>query len=306
MNSKCSLRACAAAALLCGSVYSQEKENTIQTEENETSLGDFVSAEVSVSFDSKFVSYGLIDNKDPIITPSAHLTFMDFLTFGVAAIYDTTTYGRKAGYSNRGGRYTELDPEVSIGYSFSPEDFSWLPTTIDVSIGYIYEYHPRSMGGGSGEPGDDTQFMFTEICLHDLFLEPTFYYERDIDRDNGTYVNLEIGHTFSIVESESENDDPVLDFRISAAQGFGNSQRVKGYLVKEDGEALDHSGLMDTCLKGTLTWRPCQNFELSGYVAYYDFLFDRKIRHAARDYEATGNNDESYNFVAGLAACVRF
>jgi hypothetical protein len=174
MNSKCSLRACAAAALLCGSVYSQEKENTIQTEENETSLGDFVSAEVSVSFDSKFVSYGLIDNKDPIITPSAHLTFVDFLTFGVAAIYDTTTYGRKAGYSNRGGRYTELDPEVSIGYSFSPEDFSWLPTTIDVSFGYIYEYHPRSMGGGSGEPGDDTQFMFTEICLHDLILEPIF------------------------------------------------------------------------------------------------------------------------------------
>ena len=161
-----------------------------------------VTAEFGLAVDSKFMSYGLVDNKDPIVTPSAAVTFLDWITFDCAALFDTTTYGRKAGYSNRGGRYIEFDSGVSLAHAFSPDDYGFLPTTVELSLGYAYEYHPRAMGGGTGEPGDDTQFVTFEVALPDLWLEPTLAFERDIDRDTGTSVNLELGHTFALIDGD--------------------------------------------------------------------------------------------------------
>ncbi len=310
MNSK-HMKMLACAAALCGGVLAEEtKTEAAETPEGLAwapgegiSFGEqpIMSVEAGLAFDSKFMSYGLVDNKDPIITPSAAVTFFDWLTFDVAALFDTTTYGKKAGYTNRGGRYFELDSGVSVGHAFSPDDYSFLPTTIEFSLGYAYEYHPRTMGGGTGEPGDDTQFVTFEIALPDLWIEPTLAFERDIDRDNGTYVNLELGHTFSLIDGESEDDDPVLAFRPSVAQGIGNTQRTRGYDL-----AQDHGGLMDLCVKGELTWNIGAGFALSGYVAYYDYVFDSTLREAARAYEATGRDDTSYHFVGGLALTASF
>ncbi len=260
-----------------------------------------LSTEVGVAFDSKFMSYGLVDNKDPIVTPSVAVTAFDWVTFGVSAIFDTTKYGKKAGYGNRAGRCTELDPGVSLAHAFSPEDCAFLPTTVALALGYMYEYHPRGMGGGTGEPGDDTQFVTFEVALPDLWIEPTLAFERDIDRDDGTYVNLELGHTFALIDGVGEGDDPVLAFRPSVAQGIGNTQRTRGY-----GLAEDHGGLMDLCVKGELTWSVGGGFALSGYVAYYDYVFDSTLREGARAYEATGPDDTSYNFVAGIALSASF
>lgn len=259
-----------------------------------------VSVEAGLAFDSKFMSYGLVDNNDPILTPAASVTLADHLNFGVEAIFDTTPYGRKWGdYGNRGGKYIELDPSAAFGWTFKPEDWEGLPTTIAVQLGYQYEYHPRHMGGGTGEAGDDTQFVILDLELPDLWLEPVFQIERDIDRDNGTYANLELGHTFSLIDGEGE--DPLLAFKPSVAQGLGNSQRTRGYDL-----AKDHGGLMDTCIKGELTWNVCDHVSLSGYVAYYDYLFDSTLREGARAYEASGRADTSYHFVAGLGLTVNF
>ncbi|MGN0852608.1 MAG: hypothetical protein ACI4Q3_04440 [Kiritimatiellia bacterium] len=310
MNSKhMMMMACAVA--LCGGVQAQEADGEKREApdgwawapgEGLTFAEDpVVSAEASLSFDSKFMSYGLVDNKDPIVTPAAAVTFFDLLTFDCAALFDTTKYGRKAGYGNRGGRYIEFDSGVSLAHAFSPDDYAFLPTTVELSLGYVYEYHPRSMGGGTGEPGDDTQFVTFSIALPDLWIEPTLAFERDIDRDNGTYVNLELGHTFALVDGAGEDDDPVLAFRPSVAQGIGNTQRTRGYDLAED-----HGGLMDLCVKGELTWNLGGGVALSGYVAYYDYVFDSTLREGARAYEATGRDDTSWHFVGGLCASVSF
>ncbi len=304
MNSK-HMMVLACAAALCGGVLAvDEKSEAFAWAPGEgISFGEqpILSTEVGLAFDSKFMSYGLVDNKDPIVTPSASVTAFDWVTFSVSAIFDTTKYGKKAGYGNRAGRYTELDPGVSLAHAFSPEDYAFLPTTVELSLGYMYEYHPRSMGGGTGEPGDDTQFVTFEVALPDLWIEPTLVFERDIDRDNGTYVNLELGHTFALIDGAGEDDDPVLAFRPSVAQGFGNTQRTRGY-----GLAEDHGGLMDLCVKGELTWNIGAGLALSGYVAYYDYVFDSTLREGARAYEATGHDDTSYNFVAGIALSASF
>ena len=162
----------------------------------------------------------------------------------------------------------------------------------------MYEYHPRSFNTAA----DDTQFVTLEVGLPDLWFEPAVAYERDIDRDNGTYVNFSIGHTFELCES--------LTLRPSIAQGVGNSNRVRGYLSVHDpdGEerALDHGGLMDTCVQVDLEWTITDGVTFGAYVAYSDYIFDRKMRESARDYEASGDWDESYNFIGGVSLAIAF
>ena len=269
-----------------------------------------VSVEAGISLDTKFMSYGLVDNKDPIVTPSALVKFFDWGGIGVEALFDTTKYGKRGrwedgpDYGNRAGKYFELDPSVTVGHSFSNEDFAWIPAcigSVEFELGYSYEYHPRHMGGKTGEPGDDTQFVTLSFGLPDLWLEPAFEIERDIDRDNGTYFNLGLGHAFPLIKGAGEDDDPVLAFRPSVAQGLGTSKRTYGYGLSES-----HGGLMDTCVKGELTWQICEHLSLSGYVAYYDYVFDRNLRHAAREYEASGHDDTSYHFVAGIGLTASF
>ena len=314
MNSKHIMTAFACAAALCGSVRAAEANKDAESSGLNWAMGEgvtfnetpIVAAEVGLAFDSKFMSYGLVDNNDPILTPSAALTFFDWVTFSVESIFDTSRYGEKAGYGNRAFKYQELDPGVAIGHAFGPDDVAWLPTTVEFELGYMYEAHPQVVD-------DDTQFITFSIGLPDLWFEPTFSYERDIDRDDGTYLNLEIGHTISLIEGKEEGDDDILSFRVSLAQGWGDRDRVSNYLsdvglIDEEGEhpGLDRACLMDTCLKGEFTWNITDGVSLGAYIAYYDYLFDSAAREGAKVYEATGSYSDSYNFVTGLALAVAF
>lgn len=310
----------AGALALCGSVRADEaaaeKPEAAAEEESEgwnyefgegVSFGEqpVVSAEVEMGFDSKYLTYGCVDNNDPVLRPKAGVTFFDWVQFKVEAIYDVTKYGKQAGWSNRQWKMEELDPSVRLAHDFSPEDYEWLPTTVSLELGYMYEYHPRAMGGNANGWGD-TQFVWLEASMDDLWLEPYFYYERDIDRDNGTYLYAEIGHTVSLIDGEEEDDDPVLSIRPMIGQGFGNRQRVGAYLYRDDGRQLRHAGLMDSTVRLDLTWKIADNIELGAYVAYVDFLFDRSIRDATRSYESRGRHDDSYNFIGGLALKMSF
>lgn len=304
MNSKHIMTTIACAAAFCGSVRAETEAKEAEEQGLSWAMGEgvtfgetpIVSAEVGLAFDSKFMSYGLVDNNDPILTPSAALTFFDWVTFSVESIFDTTRYGEKAGYNDHAFRSQELDPGVAIGHAFGPDE--GLPTTVEFELGYMYESHPKVVD-------DDTQFLTFSVGLPDLWFEPTFAYERDIDRDEGTYLNLEIGHTFSIVEGTKEGDDDILSFRVSLAQGWGDQRRVTAYLG-EAGDGYDEACLMDTCLKGELTWNITDGVSLGAYLAYYDYLFDSSARDAASAYEGTEAYSESYNFVTGVSIAIAF
>lgn len=300
------LKAIMCAAAVCGGVSLATAVDAVvvEAEKGEVEETPAVSASFSLAFDSKYLSYGFVDNRDPILTPSAEVTFFDRVTVGAEAIFDMTKYGRQAGYGNRGGKYTELHPYVGISHAFSPEDIAWLPTTIEIGLDYLYEYHPGAKARhGERDAGadDDTQFWTLSLSLPDLWLEPALSIERDVIRDNGTYVSMEIGHSFNLLGE----DDETLVLRPSIAQGFGNCERVKAYVGECDHPA-NKNGLMDTMLKLELTWSVCDNLEIGGYVGYSDFLFDRDIRRASRSYEGTGRWDESWNVVGGLSATLSF
>lgn len=290
MNSK-HMMTMACAAAVCGSVRAELNWNMGEgVTFDETPI---VSTEVGLAFDTKFLSYGLVDNNDPILTPYASMTWFETVTFGVMSIFDISRYGRKASCGNRAWRYQELDPSAGVAYAFTPDEVSWLPTTVELDLTYMYEQHPRVVD-------DDTQFLTLTVGLPDLWFEPAFAYERDIDRDDGTYLNLEIGHTFTLIRGDEAGSDDILDFRLSAAQGWGDGRRIDAYLE------ADRSGMMDFCLKGELMWKVTAGVAVGAYVAYTDYLFDSSLRNRARDYEATGCWDESWNYTAGCSLSVFF
>lgn len=252
-----------------------------------------LSAEFSLSFDSRYMTYGVIDGKDPIVTPGAKLTVADWVYFGIESIFDTTkAQGRKGGYGNRAGKYTTLDAIAGIAHGFDLGEFLG---TLSVDFNYIYEYLPRYHGAV-----DDTQYLNLELALEDLWLEPTFAVERDLMADDGTYFNFNIGHTFALVEGE---EDPELTLKPSIGQGWGNTRRTRGYELSED-----HGGFMDTTLKCELEWAVNDFLSLGAYVAYSDYIFDRRLREGAREYNSAWGSsyDRSYNFYGGLSLTAKF
>ena len=295
-------------AAACGCItFATAAEEPTEAEKGEFKVEDIVSAEFGLKFDSRYLTYGMIDGKDPIVTPSGYLTFFDWVYIGAEAIFDVTKgNGKRGGYGNRAGRWTTLDASVGIAHEFDLGDkFGKL----SVDFNYMYEYLERyhsNMG--------DTQYLNLTLGLSDgiFWVEPKLWIERDLMADDGTYVNLELGHTFPLIErgeeseSEDEDEDPVLAFRPSVGQGFGNTQRMRGY--SPDERTYDHGGLMDTCIKGELTWKLCPHVKLSAYVAYSDFWFDSTTRHCAREYNAAWGKgcDHSWNFYGGVGVKVEF
>ena len=309
MRSKIGIVKYAAAAIAGASAsfcaMSQEKSDGDGNSEWSYTAGEGVSfgeqqvvtAEFGLSLDSRYMTYGVIDGKDPILTPSAKATFFDWTYLGIETIFDTSkAQGRKGGYGNRAFKYTTLDAIVGVAHEF---DLGETLGALGVDFNYIYEYLPRY----HGEVGD-TQYLNLELSLGDLWLEPVLAIERDLMADDGTYVNFEIGHTFTLVGDE---EDQVLTFKPSVGQGFGNKQRTKGYF-SETTEGFSHAGLMDTTVKGELEWAICDNVSLGAYLAFSDYLFDSNMRDAARAYNAEWGHsyDRSYNVYGGLSMTVTF
>ncbi|MBR0241893.1 MAG: hypothetical protein IJQ54_05130 [Kiritimatiellae bacterium] len=284
---------CAAAVFGCVAAATAADE-VAEAEKGEVEETPIVSAEFGLQLDSKYMTYGVVDGKDPILTPSAQLTFFDWAYVGVESIFDLTKgNGKRGEYGNRAGRWTTLDAIVGLAHEFElTEDIG-----LSVDANYIYEYIRRyhsDMG--------DTQYINLEFGLTGLWLEPTLAIERDLMADDGTYVNFSLAHTFTLV---GDDDDPTLTFTPSVGQGFGDKHRTRGY-----GLADDHAGLMDTTIMGEFEWAVCDHVALTAYVAYSDYWFDSKLRHGAREYNGAWSHGskyaDSWNFYGGVGVTVSF
>jgi len=254
------------------------------------------SAEFGLKFDSKYMTYGTVDGRDPIVTPGVKGTFFDLVYAGIEAIFDATkSNGKYGGYGNRAGRYTTLDAIAGISREF---DLGENLGALGVDFNYIYEYIPVCRHTGDGCP--DTQYLNLELSLGDLWLEPVLAIERDLIADDGTYVNFNIGHTFTLA---GDGGNGTLTFKPSVGQGFGDKKRTRGY-----GLADDHGGVMDTTIKGKFEWAICENLSLGAYVAYADYWFDRDLRHGVREHNGLwgSREDKSWNVFGGIALTAKF
>ena len=307
------------AAALCGGVWAADEVKPVPTssanakppaleqeEKEDSPLDGLVAIEAGLAFDSRYLTYGVIDGKDPIVTPSAQIKFFDWVYFGVSSIFDVTkANGKRGDYGNRAGKYTTLDAIAGVAHEF---DLGETLGALSVDFNYIYEYMHRYTDADGEKCMDDTQYLNLELSLGDLWFEPTLWIERDLMADDGTYVNFSVGHTFPLIDGEGEDGDPVLSFRPSVGQGFGNTLRTYGYFNDYVDDGFSHGGLMDSTLKGELTWNICENLSLTGYVAYSDYWFDGNMRDAARAHNAAWGHgcDHSWNFYGGIALGLSF
>ena len=249
-----------------------------------------VSGFAETGIDAKYLSYGLVDNREPVARTSASLVVAEWVAFDCSVLDDLTAYGRKAGYTSRRGRWTELDPGISLVHSAG---------SLDWTLGWSAECHPGAMGHRPGDAGEATQFVNASIGVPAFCLEPTLTFERDIQRDHGTYLNLEIGHDFPLWEED-------VTVRPSVGQGWGDCRRVGAYLTDDGGVALRRAGWMDATLKFALTWKPLESLECVAFLAVSDYIFDRSFRHAARRYEAAGRSCESTVLFGGVSVRITF
>ena len=309
------------AAALCGGMWAADEAKAdpnstanaakeVEVEEKDDSpLAGLVAVEAGLAFDSRFMTYSVIDGKDPIVRPSGRITFFDWVYFNVEALFDVTKgNGKRGGYGNRAGQWTLLDATVGLAHDF---DCGETLGALSVDFNYIYEYVRRyKYHNSSGEDKDmrDTQYLNLELSLGDLWFEPMLWIERDLMADDGTYVNLEIGHTFPLIDGEGEDGDPVLAFRPSVGQGWGNTLRTHGYFKDDVENGFSHGGLMDTTLKGELTWNLCENLSLSAYIAYSDYCLDSNMRDGARAHNAAWGHscNHSWNIYGGIALGISF
>ena len=259
-------------------------------------LDDYVGGTLTVDYETKVLSYGLPDSDDPNFMPYGQLSFFNAFSVGSRFYIDTSHIGERYGRGDRAWDFWEIDFPVDLRHVFTPDEFGWLPTSVELGAGYRYEYHPPRTHIR------DTQFWVADVALPDLWLVPRFSYERDVIRDDGTYLNLALSHDFELVEG--------LTLTPMVWQGWGDRKRVRGYL-SDPGmtHPLDRAGLMDTQVRLTLAWSPAEWISVSAFVAYSDFLFDRHIRDASRNYIRQvdgGARNTSWCFPVGLAVTVSF
>ena len=261
-------------------------------EKSDFVLDAYVRGDAGFDFHSKWLSYGFNDNDEPLILPTASLEFFDTLTAGATCYMDLTDWGKNAGRGTGPFEIWEADYTVDAKHVFAPADHAFLPTSIELGVGYRYEYYPSRCGYG------DSQFWLGSLSLPDLWLVPKVVYERDVMLDDGTYVNLALSHAFELGRT--------LRFVPSVSQGVGDRKRVASYGRREDGSPLDRAGLMDFRLEYALEWRPIDNLRVSGYVAYTDFPFDSHIRKSARRHLGDAVDLESWNFTTGVSVRIMF
>ncbi|MBR3822599.1 MAG: hypothetical protein IKJ37_13390 [Kiritimatiellae bacterium] len=254
----------------------------------------YVEGTASIDFTSKVLSYGLPDSSKPNLLPYGELTFFDCLSAGSRFYIDLTDIGERMGRGDRTFDLWEVDMPVDLRKRFSSKDCVWIPTCVEIGIGYRYEYHP------SRTHISDTQFWLADISLPDIWVVPRLSYERDVIRDNGTYLNFSLSKEIEIFDSVS--------IVPSVSQGWGDVRRVAGYLPGPDMVGrLDHSGLMDASFRLDLVWKVSERVSVSVFTAYSEFLFDRDIRESARNYirqSDAGAHNRSWSIPFGLSVKV--
>ena len=252
---------------------------------------------VAIDFCTRQLTYGLVDNRDPIVTTEAAVEWHGF-TFETAAVFDTTKWGREqGGYGNRQGKYQEVAFGPGYTFAFSPERFAFLPTTVELSANYIYEYHPP-VRKERGESNPKTQFINVGAALPDLWLTPALSAEFDIDNERGAiYLAGEVGHSFTLIEAVGGRETDQLDLSLGAGVGFGNPKR------NQVDAAFDAYAFKDVWVSAALEWHLTGRVTLAPYVAAYEQLH-RRLREAARA-SLEGESHSSAQLVGGLrlAAC---
>ena len=134
-NTRMKLNTIICAAAVCGSVsFAAAADESAKTETTEPSKAELaeeeqgeeeedsiVSAEAYFGVDSKYITYGVMDGKDPIVRMNGYVTFLDWWYIGGEMLFDVTKGNGKRGpygWGNRAGKYTTIDAQTGLAHEF--------------------------------------------------------------------------------------------------------------------------------------------------------------------------------------------
>lgn len=244
--------------------------------------GSPVDATAALETRSSFVNYGLVMGRDPIVVPSGRVAWEGWYVSGFSLVDYADGNGRRSRYKSRTRKVN-----TSVGYHYDLPLYHFGVLSADLS--YMYEYVPRCRG-----VVHDTQFVNARIGLEGRWLEPAIHIERDLVLDDGTYVALEVGHTFQPFDR--------FTVRPLIAQGFGDGKRSAGCFG-----SFDSAGLMDVSLRLDLGYAVTDWLKFCAFVAYHDFWFGDGMREAAADFNGRfGHDARTWNFSAGIGVSATF
>ena len=247
---------------------------------------------VGADFASQQMTYGLVDNDDPIVTLSGSAAW-GVLSFGVDGIFDTTDWGETdGGYGDREWKWQELDLTPAVSWTF--EDL--IGTPLETELSYCWAHHPDAQDEEGEDANPDTQTIGLSLGLPEIPLSPALSLEWDIDDEEGAvYAMLEVSHAFELLPGDDEDADPALALELGAGLGMGNAKR-------NDFDAeWDHASLKDVQLTAALPWN-VGPLTVKPYALCTEQV-EHALREASRDADPDGH---SFQWVAGLAVEAAF
>jgi len=221
---------------------------------------------VSADLVSRYVWRGILINEDPVVQPSATLTWKG-LSLNVWQSWDTTDQ------LNHRGKVQETD--YTLSYSKTVLDGK-----LTLSGGAILYTFPDAGVFNTTE-------LFAAATVNTL-LSPTIAVYKDIDESRGLYINPSISHTITI------NDK--ANVVLKASVGWGDAKNNGFYLGSAGGEVADYG------LSAQLNYSVTSAFVVSPYIKFSDFI-DGDIRTAR---SAGSSNGKSEQLVVGISAAYTF
>lgn len=236
-----------------------------------------LSLEATVEFATRKLTYGLVDNRDPIFTLEGVAEWHGF-TFESSIEFETTSWGRKhGGYGNRKGTFQEVCFGPGYTFTLSDEHISFLPTEIELYANYIYEFH-APIRRPLHDENPNMQFFNFGVELPELWLSPWFTTEVDVGAECGSvYFNTGVQHTFTLIPSCEARENGTLELTVCNGLGFGNPKRNR---YDSDFNAF---AVKDMHVSLALEWYITDNFMIGPYIAVYEQLH-RRVRQEARRY----------------------
>lgn len=218
-----------------------------------------VSLELGADIVSKYVWRGQLLTDDPVVQPSATVSFAG-LSLNVWGSVDSTDINEK-GDDPTGPEYRLQEADYTLSYALSPVD------GLDLEAGLIYYDFP-----GTGLYG--TNEVYVSIALSDLPLSPTLAAYHDFDELNdAVYANFSVSHTVELAEK--------LGLSLGAAVGWGDTDYHDAYFTYEDevdptqSISARESGFSDLSLSASLECAVNENFGLTLCVGYSEILGDQ-------------------------------
>lgn len=231
---------CLAVGSLMAGVQAGEGDADLKSGRPEACDGGFGKPEFELSLDymSKYVSRGVMINRDSVFAPEFSMCWG-----GVKA--EVVGYGDVTGYSGRRSQFEEADYALSYSHTL------WDVVTLEGGI--IWYHFPGATA--------DTREWFGSVVFDKLPLSPavTVYYD-DVEA-NGAYVNPTLEQEFKLTEH----------FALTATAGLGwGSENGNKFNM-----GSHHAGFVDATAKLELDYSPVDWLSMGPYLAASEILDGR-------------------------------